>query len=234
MPCSTRSGCWANERLPLWCNERVNRFLLVGLLFPALLPAQRDSRWEASTLFGFRSNGSLVLSAPAAPSLSRGNFKSSGLFSLTGGYRFDDATLVEFRYSRTSPGIELNAPVPGFSSNTINSSMNQFAGDFTYEFSPENSERVRPYILGTVGATRLGVPDKTHTRLHVGAGLGLKYWINRNLGVKVQGAWMPTVWNRTDAPFTCASGPNGATCITASGSRWIHQIEFSAGPVFRF
>jgi hypothetical protein len=212
----------------------VNRFLLLAALAPCLLHAQRDSRWEASTLFGFRSNGSMTVSTPASPSLSRASFDSASLFSFTGGYRFDDSTLVEFRYSRTNPGLTLNSTVPGFSSAKIDSSMNQFAGDFTYEFSPENSEKFRPYIYGSVGITRLTVPDKTHSRLHLGLGLGAKYWINKFLGVKVQGGWMPTIWNRTDASFTCASGPNGAACITASGSRWIHQLEFSAGPVFRF
>jgi hypothetical protein len=201
---------------------------LLFFLVPALLPGQRESRWEASTLFGFRSNGSLTLSAPGS-TLSRGQVDAAGLFSVTGGYRVDDQTLIEFRYSRQSPSLTLNSPVSGFSS-PVETSLNQFAGDFTYEFSPENSDQFRPYVLGSVGATRLRVTGRAHTRLNLGIGLGAKYWVFKKAGVRVQGAWMPTVWNRTDAPFAC-SGPS---CITASGSRWVHQIEFSIGPVFRF
>lgn len=185
-------------------------------------------------MFGFRTNGSLTLSSPSEPGLARGNLDSAFLFSLTGGYRIDDATLIEFRYSRNSPGITLKdvTSMPP----KLGSSINQFAGDFTYEFSPENSDIFRPYILGTLGATRLTVTGQSHTRLHLGLGLGAKYWISRHLGVKVQGAWMPTVWNRTDDPFAYVDVPGfmRQQAITASGSRWVHQIEFSAGPVFRF
>lgn len=210
----------------------MKRLFAILFLASAAASAQRDARWEASTLFGFRANGTLTLSAPGS-TLARGSLDSAGLFSLTGGYRLDDQNLIEFRYSRNSPGISLDAPVNGASAK-LESSMNQFAGDFTYEFSPENSDTFRPYILGSVGATRLTITGLTHTRLHLGLGFGAKYWLRPRIGIRAQGAWMPTVWNRTDGAFACVGGAGGAACITASGARWVHQVEFSIGPVFRF
>ncbi len=127
----------------------VLRFAFLLLLIPAMLPAQRDSRWEASTLFGFRSNGSLSLSSPASAGLARGSLDSSSLFSLTGGYRFDDATLIEFRYSRTAPGISLNAATPGFPDSRINATMNQFAAT-----SPMSSARRTAIVSGPIFSAR--------------------------------------------------------------------------------
>ena len=41
----------------------------------------------------------------------------------------------------------------------INATVNQFHGDFTHEYFVENwPENVRPFIMGSIGATHVSLP----------------------------------------------------------------------------
>jgi hypothetical protein len=199
-----------------------------------IVSAQSPQRWEASWLPGFRSNGFIKLDSTPGVPYTKAGVGTGYSNTFTGGYRINDQNLVEFRWTRQSPDIEFE-DASGTVGQTLGSTLNQYAGDFTYEFNPENNEKFHPYILGSLGVTRLGVSDKTHTRLHFGIGVGAKYWFMKNVGVRVQGAWMPTYWKRTTGGFACGINTiNGTTCVFATGGQFIHQVEFSAGPVFRF
>jgi hypothetical protein len=73
--------------------------------------------------------------------------------------------------------------------------LDQFHGDFTHEYIPEEGLRwARPFVMGSASATQVaGGANNSFTRFSFGLGGGIKVYFTRHLVLRMQGEWLGSV-----------------------------------------
>ena len=151
------------------------------------------SRGSRSTPFiGGRFGGTFDVQ-PEGAAEARASLGDSVSFGVSAGLRFDDFSLIEFRWTRASSVLRLDT---GVSVNPLTTpiadvTLNQFHGDFTREFPLDEVNALRPFIMASVGATHLGTSSNGFTRFSFGLGTGLKVSVNSKLANPSGGALAP-------------------------------------------
>jgi len=155
-------------------------------------------------------------------------FDANPSYGFAFGGHINDDDVVEFRWTRQDSHIHAE-DVPGINFER-RVTLDQFHGDFTHEYSPEDWRKwARPYVMGSVGATRLSAGAGNHfTRFSFGIGGGVKFFPSRHLGFRVQAEWLPIVVT-ANAAFIC-----GAGCVVHIRGDIANQAEIVVGPIFRF
>lgn len=143
------------------------------------------------------------------------------------GWRLNEQDLIELRWTRQNADVQLE----GFSSSHQKVVLDQFHGDFTHEYIlDEWPVWARPYVMGSVGATRIGGSGgSSFTRFSFGLGGGIKVYFNRHFGFRMQAEWLPLAVNPTVGAFVCGGG-----CVVRLNATLVSQGEFVMGPLFRF
>ena len=122
----------------------------------------------------------------------------------------------------TSYSVESN----GVSGEIFKMSILQLHGNLIYQFGAPGS-KLQPYALVGVGSTFFSATDlEDETKLSMGFGGGLKYFIRKEIGLRGQFRYKSTFLN--DAPSTDFCDPFGF-CQSTLG-----QFEFAGGVTFRF
>jgi hypothetical protein len=108
--------------------------------------------------------------------------------------------------------------------------LNQFHGDFTHEYTiDEWAPWARPYVMLSVGATHIsGASSSSFTRFSFGAGAGVKFFVGRHFGFRMQGEWLP-IFVDPYGTVICGTG-----CVVHVGGTVSSQGEVTVGPLFRF
>ena len=149
-------------------------------------------------------------------------------YGVSFGARINELDLIELRWSRmnTTMRLERNFQTT-FQQNVI---VDQYHGDFTHEYIVDDwPSQVRPYIMASIGATHVsGSVTRNFTRFSFGIGGGFKVMVNRNVGFRIQGEWLPIVVD-PDVAIAC-----GAGCVLRIRTQAASQGEFAAGPLLRF
>jgi hypothetical protein len=203
---------------------------IVGLvLLASSLSAQR--RFDVTPLFGFRGSEPIPLSYETPGSEQTGDVKLApgASFAVAAGIRYDTLNVIEFRWTRQSTEMtnaRQSTARPPFE---IGARLDQYHGDFTREYELEEHRLIRPFIIGSVGATRLTTPLSSFTRMSFGLGGGVKVFPTSRFGIRMQAQWLPLWLNPKVEGFVCGGG-----CIVVLGGRLAHQAEVSIGPVFSF
>jgi outer membrane protein W len=151
-------------------------------------------------------------------------------FGLAAGYRFTDHIDGEAQWSRqrmSAHGKNDNGDDQG---RLAGVTMNQFHGNVLLHYtSPE--AKIRPYLLVGVGGGVLSSHeafDGSISGFGFGVGGGVKAYLNRHFGIRLQGRY--TLTNIDNTRWCGATG----NCYTVSSNIWLNQKEFSLGTVFRF
>ena len=187
---------------------------------------------EVTPLIGGRFGGTFDVQPEGAVE-TRASLGDSVSYGVAAGIRFDDFSLIEFRWTRANSGLRFETGLnvnPLSTPPIVDVTLNQFHGDFTREFALDEVTDIRPYVMASVGATHLGSSSNGFTRFSFGIGTGLKITVNSRLGVRLQAQWLP-IWVQPEvSSFACGFGG----CIAVLSGRLTQQFEVSAGPVFRF
>ena len=145
------------------------------------------------------------------------------------GVRYNDGDVVEFRWSRQDTYMNVVGPnVPPFRQRVT---FDQFHMDCSHEYVVDEWPLwARPFILGSVGVTRVSgtVDSPSFTRFSFGIGGGVKAFPFRRFGLKIQAEWLP-LWVNPEVRALCGYG-----CVIFLSGRLAHQAEISISPVFRF
>jgi hypothetical protein len=212
------------------------KVILVGIacvLSAHSLAAQHKSEYpvnvEVSPLFGYRTNMSFVTEPDVEGVSTRVGLEPSPAPALAVGVRYNDADVVEFRWIRQSSRLRVSSPaiVPSIE----NVTLDQFHLDCSHEYVIEEWPAwARPYILGSVGATRLSTTNGFggFTRFSLGLGTGIKIFPFRKLGFKAQAQWL-ALWVNPESQTFCNGG-----CVIHFSGKLVSQGEVTIGPVFRF
>jgi len=221
-------------------NNEVNTTLTLSVLTLAILfttaPVCAQSLeiqgLEVTPFIGGRFGGTFDIQ-PAGAAETRASLNDSVSYGVAAGIRFDDFSLIEFRWTRARSSLELeNVPpvVNPLGIRVADVTLNQFHGDFTREFPLDEVNGVRPFVMASVGATHLGSENTGFTRFSFGIGTGLKIAVTPKIGVRVEAQWLP-IWVQPEvSSFACGFGG----CIAVLSGRLTQQFQVSAGPTFRF
>jgi hypothetical protein len=165
--------------------------------------------------------------------LSEVSMKDASSYGFSAGLRFDDFSLIEFRWTRSSTSLQVAAPSPAVILSSADISLNQFHADFTREFVIPEVKGLRSFLTGSVGATHIGSTSDGFTRFSFGLGAGLKQFVGSRLAIRAEAHWLPILVDPEVSTFACGTGPVGG-CLVVLNGRLTQQFEVSVGPVVRF
>jgi hypothetical protein len=165
--------------------------------------------------------------------LSEVSLKDASSYGLSAGVRFDDFSLIEFRWTRSTSSLQVAAPSPAVIISSGDITLNQFHADFTREFVIPEVKGLRSFLTGSVGATHIGSTSDGFTRFSFGLGAGLKQFVGSRLAIRAEAHWLPILVDPEVSTFACGTGPVGG-CLVVLNGRLTQQFEVSIGPVVRF
>jgi hypothetical protein len=208
-------------------------FILVfrALTAEAQPPEPKPLRFDFSVLGGYRTNVNFTGPADSTDtsvSSPRVVIDPSPSYGFAFGARINEEDLIEVRWARMKSTMRLEQNfLTTFQQNVI---VDQYHGDFTHEYILDNwPARVRPYVMASIGATHIsGNVTRSFTRFSLGIGAGFKIFVNRNVGFRLQGEWLPIVVD-PEVGLVCSGG-----CLIRIQTQITSQGEFAAGPLFRF
>jgi hypothetical protein len=184
-------------------------------------------RFDLTPLFGYRTTMSFGIDPQDSRTNPRVVLDSDPSYGFAFGARFNQEDVIEFRWAKQDSHIHVEDF--GAISSRQRVTLNQFHGDFTHEyFVDEWPAWARPYVIGSVGATRLSGGGNDFTRFSFGIGGGVKLFAGRHAGLRLQAQWVPILLS-PEVAIACGVG-----CIVRVGGNLSSQGEFVVGPVFRF
>jgi opacity protein-like surface antigen len=191
--------------------------ILALLLVAAPAWAQQ---FEAAGLLGYTTAGSLDQVARNLEDLEiGGGFTWSGEFD----YFFSPHLGVEGSWARREGALTLTT-----SSGTgelFEIDVDQLLGSVAYQWGVDGA-KIRPFVVGGIGATFFSADDiPSETKFAWAAGGGVKLFLHRKIGIKIQGKFNPTILNDESSDFCDPFG----FCSSS-----LSQFELLSGAVFRF
>ena len=205
---------------------------LAALILAALPSAARGQTIEITPMVGYRFGGSLDVAAGAGS----GNQSSAALevddaaaFGLQLGYRVGEGE-IELLYARQDTRLQTADIFTGVPVFDLALETWQIGG--TYLFGDDDG-RARPFVAVGLGLTRLlpepdGLSDET--RFSASFGAGVKLWLGRHVGIRLEGRGFFTVLDSNSQTF--CGGANG--CVIHTTGSELSQAEARAGLIFRF
>jgi len=161
------------------------------------------------------------------------SLKDASSYGLSAGVRFDDFSLVEFRWTRSTSSLQVAVPAPAVIVSSTDITLNEFHADFTREFVIPEVKGLRSFLTGSVGVTHIGSSNDGFTRFSFGLGAGLKQFVGSRLAIRAEAHWLPILIDPEVSAFACGTGPAGG-CLVFLNGRLTQQFEVSVGPVVRF
>ncbi len=161
--------------------------------------------------------------------------KDDMAYGINLGFRLDDTRLVEFSYVGSANNVEWR-PYTGFydyPSRNFTITSNYFLLSGIQEVAI--NEQTKGFGTAKLGAAYFH-PQDSHIadvwRFGFGLGLGLKYFINENIGIRFQGDLLfPLYFNGVGA--YCGIGTGGSSCgVGMNSSSVILQGDISLGLIF--
>jgi hypothetical protein len=211
------------------------RFALTLILISRGLAAYGQStpkplRFDLTPLAGYRTNINFTGEPTDEGVTPRVVLDSGPSYGIAFGARLKDEDLIEFRWARQNTHLRFfleDGFLPDFRQAVT---VDQFHGDFTHEYIVDDwPTSIRPFIMASVGVTHVnGSIAGSFTRFSFGLGTGIKFFLNRRFGFRVQGEWLPVVID-PQVLLACGGG-----CLVRIRGQLSSQGEFAIGPTLRF
>ena len=223
--------------------ERVQRMSSRGLSFClavaatlAATPAQAQyvqiQSFEVTPFIGARLGGTFDIQPDGAAPL-EATLKDARSYGFSAGVRFDDFSLVEFRWTQAASELRFGAPFAFLGASVGEVTLNQFHADFTREYVIPEVKGLRTFVTGGVGVTHLGAAQGEFTRFSFGFGSGLKQFLGSRLAIRAEAQWLPIVVEPAVDGFACGTIQFGG-CLVILKGELVQQFQLSIGPVVRF
>jgi hypothetical protein len=206
--------------------------VLITMSYPLAAQGHVEPRlwsFDVSPQVGYRTSMRL-LTEPGVEELPfRVSIGSNPSYGIGFGIRYNDEDVVEFRWARQRTDLHIIGPEIGTARSSV--ILDQFHMDFSHEYVPRDwPVWVRPFIIGSIGATHVSGTASTvgFTRFSFGLGGGVKAFPFQNVGIKLQAQWLP-LWVSPEIRAFCRVG-----CVIHLSGQVASQGEVTIGPVFRF
>jgi hypothetical protein len=222
---------------------RLSKGLSAGLTLQALLallavatPARAQyvqiESFEVTPFVGVRFGGTFEVRPEQGPQ-TQATLTDASSYGLSAGVRFDDFSLIEFRWTRSISTFRFDPPFVQLGASIGDVTLNQFHADFTREFVIPEVKGLRSFLTGSVGATHIAAANDGFTRFSFGLGAGLKEFLGSRLAIRAEAKWLPIWINPEVGAWACGTVGVGG-CIVVLTGRLTQQFELSVGPVVRF
>jgi opacity protein-like surface antigen len=188
--------------------------------------------FEVTPFIGARLGGTFDIQ-PEGPALVEASLKDARNLGFSAGVRFDDLSLVEFRWSRSESALRFGPPFASLGVSIGDVTLNQFHADFTREFPIREVKGLRSFMTGSAGVTHLGTAEDGFTRFSFGLGAGLKQFLGSRFAIRAEAQWLPIVVEPSVSGFACGTIQFGG-CLVVLNGELVQQFQLSIGPVFRF
>jgi hypothetical protein len=227
-------------RIPL---ERFHRVSSIGLIFglslaaslaatPAYAQYVQIQSVEVAPFIGARLGGTFDIQPDGAAQI-EATLKDATSYGFSAGVRFDDFSLVEFRWTQAASELRFGAPFGFLGPSLGEVTLNQFHADFTREYVIPEVKGLRTFVTGSVGVTHLGAAQGEFTRLSFGFGSGLKQSLGSRLAIRAEAQWLPILVEPSVEGFACGTIQFGG-CLAILTGELVQQFQLSIGPVVRF
>src|SRR4051812_6066306 len=154
-------------------------------------------------------------------------------YGLSAGVRFDDFSLIEFRWTRSDSTLRFAAPLQLLGPSLEDITLNQFHADFTREFVIHEVKGLRSFLTGSLGVTHLSAAHDGFTRFSFGFGAGLKQFVGSRFAIRAEAKWLPILIDPEVGAWACGTAAVSGCLVVLTGSL-TQQFELSVGPVVRF
>jgi Outer membrane protein beta-barrel domain len=200
------------------------------------VPAKAQGRFEITPFAGYETSGSYPIDVfsnngdiPAPVDKLRVNDALAyGTFL---GFNLTENAELEFMWNRNNTSFSARNALTGEYSKAYNSDVDQYQFGGLYMLL--NSEhRLRPYVAASLGFTHEGneggTPNRTAFAYSIGG--GVKYYLNRHLGLRGDVRFMPTYGSTGNATY-CDPFYG---CYNARVSNYLNRGSFVGGIIFKF
>ena len=205
---------------------------LLALATPARAQYVEIESFEVTPVIGIRFGGTWDVGA-AQPPQTQATWKDASSYGLSAGVRFDEFSLVEFRWTRSTSTLRFDAPFAQLGASLGDVTLNQFHADFTREWVIPEVKGLRSFLTGSVGATYVSSANDSFTRFSFGFGAGLKQFMGSRFALRAEAKWLPILIDPKVGPWACGTVGIGGCVVTVTGPL-AQQFEISVGPVVRF
>ena len=188
--------------------------------------------FEVTPFVGARLGGSFAIQPDGAVPV-ESELNDTASFGFTAGVRFDDLSLVEFRWTQATSTLRFGAPFAFLGASVGDVTLNQFHADFTREFVVPEVKGLRSFLTGSLGVTHLDAAQDRFTRFSFGFGAGLKQFLGSRFAIRAEAQWLPILLEPSVRGFACGTIQFGG-CLVVLDGELVQQVQFSIGPVVRF
>ncbi|MBN2433416.1 MAG: porin family protein [Acidobacteria bacterium] len=202
----------------------------ITLLLIVLSAAAAAQRIEFGPFIGARLGGNVDVIGESA--VDEYGVKADIAYGFNFGVAVTDRIHLEFLWSRQATEWDpqsLSGAAPDFVASELNVDLYHFS--LLYHWRDVN-DPVRPYFIVGAGATRFSdfLGTGGDTRFSLSAGGGLKLYVSKNFGFRLQARWTPTRMDTTP-DIVCDSF---GYCWSVERPTYLQQVEFSGGLILRF
>ena len=199
---------------------------------PARAQYAQIQSFEVSPFIGARLGGTFNIQPNEAVPI-EATLTDTTSYGFSTGVRFDDYSLIEFRWTRATSELRFGAPFVFLGPSLGDVTLNQFHADFTREFVIPEVKGLRSFLTGSLGVTHLGAAQDGFTRFSFGFGAGLKQFLGPWLAIRAEAQWLPIVVEPSVSGFACGTIQFGG-CLVVLNGELVQQFQLSIGPVVRF
>jgi len=205
---------------------------LLVLATPARAQYVQIESFEVTPFVGLRLGGTFDVRGDQPPQ-TQATLKDASSYGLSAGVRFDEFSLVEFRWTRSTSTLRFGAPLESLGASLGDVTLNQFHADFTREFVIPEVKGLRSFLTGSLGVTQLAAAHDSFTRFSFGFGAGLKQFVGSRFAIRAEAKWLPILMDPEVGSWACSAVQAGGCVVVLSGPM-AQQFELSIGPVLRF
>jgi len=222
--CNKRSLC----AVTVLCASRFS----VAIIFLALcsFSAFGQTRFEVQPFAGYKFGGGTDVGTNAL-GISHINIDSSIAYGLTATFNPSEHTGVEFLWNHQPT----NASGVLFGGGTypikIGTTVDQFQGNFLYSFIGHENKKIEPFLLFGLGATDMHGAGSSTTKFSWAVGGGVKFFVSRHVGFRIQARYVPTYLYSTNGGVWCNWW---GYCWVVPNDHFLNQGDVTTGLVFRF
>ena len=224
------------ERFPRISSRRLIFCLALAAVLAATTPAHAQyveiQSVEVTPFIGARLGGTFDIQPDGAVQI-EGTLRDATSYGVSAGVRFDDFSLVEFRWTQATSELHFGAPFAVLGPSVGDVTLNQFHADFTREFVIPDVKGLRTFLTGSLGVTHLGAAQDGFTRFSFGFGSGLKQFLGSRFAIRAEAQWLPILVEPSVDGFACGTIQFGG-CLVILNGELVQQFQLSIGPVVRF
>jgi hypothetical protein len=205
---------------------------LLALTTPARAQYVQIDSFDVTPFVGLRFGGTFDAQGEQPPQ-TQATWQDAASYGLSAGVRYDDFSVIEFRWTRSTSTLRFDAPLVALGARLGDVALNQFHMDFTREYVIPEVKGLRGFVTGSMGATHVAALDDGFTRFSFGFGGGLKQFLGSRFAIRAEAKWLPILIDPQVGPWACGTVGVGGCVVFLTGPL-TQQFELTVGPVVRF